>query len=89
VSDTNERSGASTGSVGDPQGENHLLRTLCKALRDVNADLDGRLLEAEGLARQIGLSNAERDALEFVVERGHIACGYEKDLLRGLLERTK
>lgn len=53
------------------------------------SDIVERIEDADGLAGKFGLSNAERDALEFVVERGHIACEYEKDLLRGLLERTK
>jgi hypothetical protein len=29
----------------------------------------------------------EREALEFVVAKGRVACGHEADILRGLLER--
>jgi len=35
------------------------------------------------------LTDAEREAIEFVVAEGRAACGYEADILRGLLERTK
>jgi hypothetical protein len=41
------------------------------------------------LYRSPTLTDAEREALEFVVDRGHAACGYEQETLRGLLERLK
>jgi len=44
-------------------------------------------LQAE--VARLRLAEAEREALEFVVERGHVACGYEREILRGLLERMK
>ena len=34
------------------------------------------------------LTDAEREALKFVVSEGHVACQFECDILRGLLERT-
>ena len=35
------------------------------------------------------LTAVEREAIEFVVAEGRVACGHEADILRGLLERTK
>ena len=35
------------------------------------------------------LTAVEREAIEFVVAEGRVACGHEADILRGLLDRTK
>ena len=34
------------------------------------------------------LTDEEREALKFVVSEGHVACQFECDIQRGLLERT-
>jgi hypothetical protein len=38
---------------------------------------------------RLRLTAVEREAIEFVVAEGRVACGHEADILRGLLERTK
>jgi hypothetical protein len=38
---------------------------------------------------RLRLTAVEREAIEFVVAEGRVACGHEADILRGLLDRTK
>jgi hypothetical protein len=38
---------------------------------------------------RLHLTAVEREAIEFVVAEGRVACGHEADILRGLLDRTK
>jgi hypothetical protein len=38
---------------------------------------------------RLHLTTVEREALDFVVAEGRVACGHEADILRGLLDRTK
>ena len=45
--------------------------------------------EAANEIERLRLTAVEREAMEFVVAEGRVACGHEADILRGLLERTK
>jgi len=45
--------------------------------------------EAANEIDRLHLTTVEREALDFVVAEGRVACGHEADILRGLLDRTK
>jgi hypothetical protein len=43
--------------------------------------------QAANEIERLRLTALEREAMEFVVAEGRVACGHEADILRGLLER--
>jgi hypothetical protein len=43
--------------------------------------------QAANEIERLRLTALEREAMEFVVAEGRVACGHESDILRGLLER--
>jgi hypothetical protein len=45
--------------------------------------------EAADEIERLRLTAVEREAIEFVVAEGRVACGHEADILRGVLERMK
>ena len=54
------------------------------------ADQDATLSVCSGnvtVTLDATLTDAEREALEFVVAEGRVACGHEADILRALLAR--
>jgi hypothetical protein len=64
--------------------------TLVQRLRDRAYSFkapDPLVEEAANEIERLRLTAVEREALEFVVAEGRVACGHEADILRGLLAR--
>jgi hypothetical protein len=64
--------------------------TLVQRLRDRAYSFkapDPLVEEAANEIERLRLTAVEREALEFVVAEGRVACQHEGDILRGLLDR--
>jgi hypothetical protein len=64
--------------------------TLVQRLRDRAYSFkaaDPLVEEAANEIERLRLTAVEREAMEYVVAEGRVACGHEADILRGLLER--